>query len=194
MRSDDVQVSLSNVAPVLDMIEKTTKYIGYDESYGQKMRLLGEELIQSCAQVLDELTGIVWLDTDEQNMHIHLKLEGTLSDSKRQKLIEISKSGRNEPPKGLFKRIGAFFETAFMSDVEGYVPAWVNSEYAGGQYPAFSMMELYCEDMRNFGNKNTKADELQGIESTILKNLADDITVAARASTAELVVTKKLPQ
>lgn len=193
MRSDDVKVSLENLAPVLDMIEKTTLYIGYDEAFAQKMRLIGEELIQSCSHMIDELSAYVWMDTDEKNMYIHLKLEGVLSEAKRDELIEISKSGRNEQPKGLLKRIAAFFETAFMNTADGYVPAWSGYDYTSNQYASVSMMDIYNDELRRREERNDTPDELKGIEAAMLKSLADDVTVAARPSTAELTVTKKLP-
>lgn len=193
MRSDDVAVSLDNISPALDMIDRTTHYLGYDDAYCERIRLMGEELVQSCASVLDELQGTVWLDTDGGNMRIHLLLQGSLSNLKKEKLLDISKSGRNEPPKGILKRISAFFEDAFMADVEGYVPALDNVSYFGEPFRPISMTQLYLDDVPVHSDLSSEQDELEGIESSLLKKLADDVTVSTHGAKAELIVTKKLP-
>ena len=116
MQSDVIVVSAANIAPALDLVEKTVRYIGYSDEYGEKMRLLAEELINAIRFVLEETQATLWVDTTQQNMEIHILLEGMLSDAARDKLVEISKCQCNTPPKGLFARIGAFFSDAFMSD------------------------------------------------------------------------------
>ena len=164
-------------------------YIGFSPAYGQKMRLMGEELVSSIGFILDDVDASLWLDTDETNMYIHLKLEGCLSDSTRDKLVGLSKEKRNEPPKGLFKRIGAFFSDAFMSDTAGYVPLFVEgAEQINSYVLPLSMLTAFPQPTSG------EHDELEGIEANILQNLADDITVCARSSYAELTVIKKLPK
>ena len=190
MQSDVIVVSTANIAPALDLVEKTVKYIGYPNAYGEKMRLLAEELISAIRFVLDETKATLWVDTTEQNMEIHIQLEGILSDAARDKLIEISKCRCNEPPKGLFARIGAFFSDAFMSDEAGYVPLFMEGgEAATGYYLPLSLMSGYGAPAGD-----TQPDELKDLEANILRGMADDVTVSARPSRAELTVIKKLPQ
>ena len=190
MQSDVIVVSTANIAPALDLVEKTVKYIGYPDEYGGKMRLLAEELISSIRFVLDETKATLWVDTTEQNMEIHILLEGVLSDAARDKLIEISKSRCNEPPKGLFSRIGAFFSDAFMSDESGYVPLFMEGgEASAGYYLPLSLLSGYDAPATD-----AQPDELKDLEANILRGMADDVTVCARPSRAELTVIKKLPQ
>ena len=195
MRSDEVNVSLQNIAPALDMIERTADYVGFDSHYAARLRLLGEELIRSAGTVLDDLDGVMWMDTADGNMCIHLKVEGQLSEEKRQQLAAISKTGKNESPKGVFAKVGAFFADFFMSDVAGYVPSWCECEFSPDQYAVYSLMDPYYDELRrSAASKAAHKDELEGVETSILKGLADDITVSAHGATAELTVSKKLPE
>ena len=190
MQSDVIAVSAKNIAPALDLVERTVKYIGYPEEFGERMRLLAEELINSITFVLEDTDATLWVETTLTDMEVHLRLEGTLSDAKRDKLVELSKSRNNEQPKGLFARIGAFFSDAFMSDAAEYIPLFTDGgETANGYYLPLSLLsgyEMPAEDER--------PDELKGLEANLLRGLADDVTVSARPSRAELTVIKKLPE
>lgn len=189
MQSDVISVSLGNIAPALDLVERTVKYIGYPEDYGERIRLLAEELIGSIRDLLEDTDATLWVDTTAQNMEIHLKLEGALSDATRDRLVELSKSCVNEPPKGLFARIGAFFSDAFMSDAAEYVPLFMDGgESSGGYYMPISLLSGYHTPA-----EEKKPDDYEGIEANILRGMADDILVSARPSHAELTVLKKLP-
>ena len=190
MQSDVIAVVADNIAPALDLVEKTVQYVGYPETYGERMRLITEELINSARFVLDETTATLWVDTDAQNMSIHLKLEGALSDATRDRLVELSKCNCNEPPKGLFARIGAFFSDAFMSDAAEYVPLFLDgTEAPGSYYMPISMLSGYHEPA-----KDSPPDEMETVELSILRGMADDITVCARPLYAEVTVLKKLPE
>lgn len=189
MQSDVIAISAENIAPALDLVEKTVNYIGYSADFGARMRLLAEELINSIRFVLEETDASLWVETTSTNMEVHLKLEGTLSDAKRDKLVELSKGRCNEPPKGLFARIGAFFSDAFMSDAAEYIPLFTDGgETANGYYLPLSLMSGYHVPAEDEG-----PDELKNVEANILRGMADDVTVCARPSSAELTVIKQLP-
>lgn len=190
MQSDVIAVSAANIAPALDLVERTVRYVGYSDDYGARMRLLAEELISAIRFVLEETFATLWLDTDDTNMYIHLKLEGVLSDAARDRLVELAKSRCNEQPKGFFSRVGAFFSDAFLSDAVGYVPLFMESGEG---------MSAYTMPLSLIGDYETPAaaqapDEMKDVEAAILRGMADDVTVCARPSRAELTVIKKLPQ
>jgi hypothetical protein len=189
MQSDVIAVHANNLGPALDMVEKTVRYIGYSGDFGARMRLLSEELISAIRFVLEETFATLWVETTEQNMEIHLRLQGVLSDAARDRLAEIARSRCNQPPKGLFARIGAFFSDAFLSDATGYVPLFTDSaESASSYYVPLSLLTGYDAPAQD----DTPA-ELKNVEASILRGMADDVTVCARPSHAELTVVKKLP-
>ena len=190
MQSDIITVKADNIAPALDLVEKTVRYIGYSADYGARMRLLAEELISAIRFVLEETFASLWVETNEQNMEIHLRLEGVLSDAARDRLVEIAKGQCNEPPKGFFARIGAFFSDAFLSDATGYVPLFTDGvENASSYYVPLSLLSGY-----NAPAQEDIPAELKDVEAHILRGMADDVTVCARPSRAELTVIKKLPE
>ena len=189
MQSDVVSVSPQNIAPALELVERTVTYIGYPREFGERMRLLAEELIGAIRFVLEETSATLWVNTDQTNMEIHLRLEGLLSDAARRKLVDISKCRCNEPPKGLFSRIGAFFSDAFMTDAAEYVPLFMDgNEPIGSYYMPLSLMSGYHTAASDIPN-----DDFKDLEANLLRGLADDVTVCARPSRAEVTVVKRLP-
>lgn len=190
MQSDVVAVKAENIAPALDMVEKTVRYIGYSADFGARMRLLSEELIRSIRFVLEETFASLWVETNDENMEIHLRLEGVLSDATRDRLAEIARNSCNIQPKGFFARIGAFFSDAFLSDATGYVPLFTDgAESAASYYVPLSLLTGYNEPPQE-----DTPTELKDVEAHILRGMADDVTVCARPSRAELTVIKKLPE
>ena len=189
MQSDVITVSETDIAPALDLVERTATYIGYPEAFGARMRLLAEELLHSARPVLGDTVATLWVNPDADNMEIHLRLTGMLSDATRDQLVEISKSRCNEPPKGLFSRIGAFFADAFMSEESGYVPLFMDGTESTGAYT----MPLSLLTGYNAAAPETPKDDMRAVELSILQGMADDVTVCARPSHAELVVVKRLP-
>ena len=190
MQSDVVSVSPNNIAPALELVERTVTYIGYPREFGERMRLMAEELISAIRFVLEETSATLWVSTDQTNMEIHLRLEGLLSDAARRKLVEISKCRCNEPPKGLFSRIGAFFSDAFMTDAADYVPLFIDG---GEGMASYTMpLSLLTEELEPL--RSSEPAELRDVEANLLRGLADDVTVCARPSQAELTVIKKLPE
>lgn len=115
MKSDIVAVSIADIGNALDLVERTVTYIGYSDDFAGKMRLLAEELIYGNRFIMDEVSASLWVETNDENMEIHLKLEGALTPSTREKLIELSKSQCNEAPKGMLAKIGAFFQMPLCS-------------------------------------------------------------------------------
>ena len=190
MQSDVVTVTPANIAPALELVERTVTYIGYPREFGERMRLMAEELIGAIRFVLEETSATLWVNTDQTNMEIHLRLEGLLSDAARRKLVDISKCRCNEPPKGLFSRIGAFFSDAFMTDAAEYVPLFIDGGEGMGSYAM--PLSLLTEEWEP--QKSAEPAELRDVEANLLRGLADDVTVCARPSQAELTVIKKLPE
>ena len=189
MKSDIIAVSMADIGKALDLVERTVTYIGYSDAFAEKMRLLAEELLSGNRFIIDEVTASLWVETDQENMEIHLKLEGALTPAARDKLIEISKSQCNMPPKGIFNKIGAFFSDAFMQQTAEYTPLFmVNGEPVENLYIPYSVVDIPKPDTAG------DDEDMNDIEKNILKGLADDVTVCAYASHAELVVVKKLPQ
>ena len=189
MQSDVIAVSAQNIAPALDFVEKTVLYIGYPVAFGERMRLLTEELIHSIRFALEDTEATLWVDTTEQDMEIHLKLEGVLSDATRDRLVELSKCQCNQPPKGVFARIGAFFSDAFMTEAAEYVPLFMDgNEPIGSYYMPLSLMSSYHAPATDVPN-----DDFKDLEANLLRGLADDVTVCARPSRAEVTVVKRLP-
>jgi hypothetical protein len=188
MKSNSIAVTIPEMNNALDLVERTVKTIGYSEEFAAKTRLLTEELIIGNRAIIEDVNASLWVETNDQNMEIHLRLEGGLSASTRKKLAELSLSQCTEPSEGIFSRIGAFFSDAFMDQSEGYTPIFlIDGETKNDLFVPYSVLNDH--QLRRV----TDYDGMSEAEKTVMMGLADDVTVCAFPKHAELVVAKKLP-
>src|SRR5512143_229606 len=108
MKSNVIDVTIPEINKSLDLVERTAKTIGYSDEFAAKTRLLTEELINGNRVIIEDVKATLWVETDDKNMEIHLRLQGGLSPVTRRKLAELSLSKCTEPKESLVSRIGAF--------------------------------------------------------------------------------------
>ena len=188
MKTDRIAVTIPEIYKALDLVEKTTRSIGYADEFAAKTRLLTQELILGNRAIIEDVDATLWVETNEKRMEIHLRLEGGLSAATRRKLAELSLSRCMEPPEGVLSRIGAFFSDAFMDQAEGYTPIFlIDGETKNELFVPYSVLE----DRRL--KRSDDYHGMSGAEKDVMMGLADDVTVCAYPRHAELVVAKELP-
>ena len=189
MKSAVIDVSIPDEHKALDLVERTARKIGYPDDIAQKIRLMTEELITGNRTLIEDLDASLWVETNDHDMEIHLKLTGGLSSSTRKNLIELSQDKCKAPREGIFARIGDFFTDTFMENVGGYIPVFmVEGESNYGFPEPYSLLKMhsgkYIVDYKGMDPKDKDA----------MMEIADDVTVCAFKDGAELVVVKELPK
>lgn len=188
MKSDSIEVTIPEMNKALDLVERTVKTIGYSDEFADKTRLLTEELILGNRAIIEDVNASLWVETNDQNMEIHLRLEGGLGASTRKKLAALSLSKCTEPAEGIISRIRAFFSDTFMEQAEGYTPMfWIDDEVRNERFVPYSVLN----DSQQ--RRVTDYEGMSEAEKNVMMGLADDVTVCAFPKHAELVVAKKLP-
>jgi hypothetical protein len=188
MKSNSIAVTIPEMNKALDLVERTVQTIGYSDEFAAKTRLLTEELINGNRAIIEDVNASLWVETNDQNMEIHLRLDGGLSASTRKKLAELSLSKCSEPSEGIISRIRAFFSDTFMEQAEGYTPMfWIDDEIKNELFVPYSVLSDHQQ------RRVTDYDGMSEAEKNVMMGLADDVTVCAFPKHAELVVAKKLP-
>ena len=179
-------------------LEQVDKVIAYKELSGKNalhLRLLAEEMMRS---VTGAQEGLFWIEEEDQEYRLHLQVRTRLSEEKREQLLEVSSSGKNESAKGLMGRLRDFFDWGSDEDLATCTsPLLMPEAFEHTSSPAldweWSMRRyesaLYAQMAKNDPTAREAWDEL---EKSVVKNVADDVKVYIRNGVVELVILKKL--
>ena len=181
----------------LDLTERTAAYCRLDKKSSLRLLLLSEELIELIRPFADMFHGDFWLETDGNNIEIHLKTEIPMDQKTRKELLSVSSSGKNSAAKGLIGRIREMIESVTLPD---------DPETKAMSDEAMSLMSLGCQMGSHYGSAyswsmNTYAASVSEkeadngeakdeLEKSIVANLADEVKVNIVGSDVEVVIFK----
>jgi hypothetical protein len=147
--------------------------------------------------ITGEPEGTFWIEDNEGLYELHLQVRTRLSDEKREQLLSVSSSGKNESAKGLMGRLRDFFywngddlaigeSTLLLPDAfEHSSSPTLDWEWSMKRYET----ALYTMVKQNDPAAKEAWDEL---EKSVVKNVADDVKVFIRSGVVEMVIIKKL--
>jgi len=184
----------------LGLTEKTGSYCGLDQKAILRLRLLSEELIELIRPFADNIHGDFWLETEDNNIEIHLKTDIPMDLQTRKELLAVSTSGTNSAAKGLMGKIREMIasvtlpddpETKEMSD-QAFSLISLGSQMGAHYDGAYSWsMNTYMNMVNNGSSDNADNQEARDeLEKSIVANLADEIKVNIVGSDVEVTIFK----
>lgn len=195
MKSDifklDGTIELNEKA--LDKVEALGSYHGFDPRDVLIVRLLAEEGIKAFSNILKLNKGEFWVETNDKDFDIHIKVNTIIYNKQKQDIIEMSKNKTNTPRKGILGKISMIMDSIiYVEGMDNVVFSMSNMGSMGGigqgdQYPYYwAMSQAVDVDSK----PEDEEDELAGIEQTIIEKFATDIIVTVLTDNAELVIKK----
>ena len=200
MKTDVITVSSrgKRMEAAMEQVDKVISYKGLTGKGALHLRLLAEEMMGLMRSVTGAEEGRFWIEDDDGEYRLHLQVRTRLSEEKREQLLEVSSSGKNESARGLMGKLRDFFDWGSDEDLTAYSspllmsemfehtssPA-LNLEWSMRQYEA----ALYTRVEKNDPKAREAWDEL---EKSVVKNVADDVKVFIRNGVVEMVILKKL--
>ena len=158
--------------------------------------LLTEEMMGLMQSVTGASEGEFWIEDEDGEYRLHLLVRTLLSTEKKEQLLSVSASGKNESAKGLMGRLREFFDWGIDEDITS------NSLFLPDMYEHTSSPMLDWEwSMRQYEtalSARVAKDEpgaqeaWDELEKSVVKKVADDVKVYIRRGTAEMVILKKL--
>ena len=210
MLTDKIKVASDGLGreEALNEVEKFASYVGLDRQETLRLRLLAEETMGMVAAITHDFVAEYWLEKSEEGVcSIHLKAETPMNFEKREQLLEVSTSGKNEAAKGFMGKIRSIFQNgvaildeANKASIEyGGNPIMflsmgaVDYDMVGTTVPAYQWsLNSY---RANVGNSKEASPEVKEawdeLENSIVASLADEVKVAIRGDIAELTIEKK---
>ena len=198
MKTDVISVSGQKkmMETAIGQADKVAAYKALSEKDAMHLRLLTEEMMGLMQSVTGASEGEFWIEDEDGEYRLHLLVRTLLSTEKKEQLLSVSASGKNESAKGLMGRLREFFDWGIDEDITS------NSLFLPDMYEHTSSPMLDWEwSMRQYEtalSARVAKDEpgaqeaWDELEKSVVKKVADDVKVYIRRGTAEMVILKKL--
>ena len=198
MKTDVISVSGQKkmMETAIGQADKVAAYKGLSEKDAMHLRLLTEEMMGLMQSVTGASEGEFWIEDEDGEYRLHLLVRTLLSAEKKEQLLSVSASGKNESAKGLMGRLREFFDWGIDEEITS------NSLFLPDMYEHTSSPMLDWEwSMRQYEtalSARVAKDEpgaqeaWDELEKSVVKKVADDVKVYIRRGTAEMVILKKL--
>ncbi|MBO5560973.1 MAG: hypothetical protein J6A07_04930 [Firmicutes bacterium] len=196
MKSDVYKISqnMTDMEALLAESERCANYSGLSAKEGIRLRLLAEELVDMLPELLEYCSGEVWYECEGRNFEIHASvlLDDMLSVD-REKLMSVSKSGKNAAAKGIMSKIRIAAETMFAEYLTMPPDAYYDF-YSMGTVPEpyyYSTTWSLCQYKLAMEQEEKKDEESwDELEKSIIANLADDVVVGIKGRNVDIILKK----
>ncbi|QUA52906.1 hypothetical protein [Aristaeella lactis] len=200
MKTDVITVSSrgKQMEKALEQADKVAAYKGLSAKDALHLRLLTEEMMGLMRSITGEKEGTFWIEDQDGEYQLHLKVRAMLTSEEREQLLAVSSSGKNESAKGLMGRLRDFFDWGSDADLSAYSsPLLLPDAFEQSSSPmldwewSMSRYERVLSSQMEQGDQAVKEawDEL---EKSVVSHVADDVKVAIRSGTVEMIIIKKL--
>ncbi len=199
MKTDVITVSSKGkqMETALQQVEKVAAYKGLSPKGTLHLRLLTEEMMSMMRSITGEPEGEFWIEDKNGEYQLHLKVATRLSIEKREQLLSVSATGKNESARGLMGRIRAFFDWGCDEDYDGFAgPYMLPDAFEATSSPAldweWSMRRYESVLSARAGQDSAAREAWDELEKSVVKNVADDVKVAISGGYVEMIILKKL--
>lgn len=184
----------ADLSAIFTQIEKTAVYEGLDEKSTLQLRLLAEELVGMLPELLKCVSGEFWIESENKKFELHASLRADRDDLDfNEKVMSISKSGKNIAAKGIMGKIAA----AALSMLHIYISPTVQASIdyfsmgTGTEYGVTGVWSLgnYRDAAKKYVD-NGKPEAWDELEKSIVAKVADDVEVGIRGEKVDIIITK----
>ncbi|WP_295157340.1 hypothetical protein [uncultured Ruminococcus sp.] len=196
MRSDiyELDTLSSDYRAIPAEAEKVADFIGLDKKSTMRLRLLAEEMICMLPQLLIYGKGKFQIEAEGRDVELHLSVTPyDMNASDRDKILSVSKSGKNAAAVGIIGKIVNAVEIMLAdrakiekNDPYGYFSMGL-AEYSDST--AWSLMNY--RDSFDSNAQTEKQEAWDELEKSIIAKLADDVIVGVLNGKVDIIVKKK---
>ena len=200
MKTDVITVSSKGkrMEEALEQADRVAVYEQLNHKNALQLRLLTEEMLSLMRSLTGETEGLFWIEVDDGEYCLHLQVATRLTSEKREELLSLSSTGKNESARGLIGRLRDFFDWGSDADVAAYSGSLLMPEmFEHTTSPALDWewsMTRYEEALSGRIQQNVPGaqEEWDELEKSVVKHVADDVRVSIRNGVVELIILKKI--
>ncbi len=180
MRSGIIYVTqkIKRLPIALEKAEEFAKEMKMDQRQTLRLQLLTEETIGMLRELAGEYRAELWFEGEDKTCELHLELETPMDADKKDDLLSVSTTGKNESVRGFSGRVRNILEN-FMLGMHESTSAMEN--------PSWSLKEY-----RNQVKETSEVEEWDELEHSIVANIAEDILVGVVKNRVSMVMRMKL--
>lgn len=179
---------------ILREVDKCTAYNELDSQSALRVRLFAEELVGMLPALLKNAEGVFWIENEANKYELHISVNAKETDFfTREKLLTVSKSGRNEANRGFMGKIRAVAEMMlFPADNNMIAFDFAGCEGDPSRSYMYSWsMKKYEKKIADQEESSEKAEAWDELEKSIIGRLADDVIVGIRGKKVDIIVCKE---
>lgn len=188
MKSDVINVSSegSGMNEALLQAEKVAAFKSLNKKDTIHLRLFAEEMMGMMKALTGEHEADFWIEADDNACHLHLLASTPMYMEKREKLLSVSTSGKNDV-KGFMAKVKNIFEKTIEIMDNSYSEAVGTGIVEPSGYAAFSGWSLseYRADFEK--DYDEQWDEL---EHSVVAKLADEVRIRINGKNVEMIIDK----
>jgi len=215
MQTDKIKIQdyETGLEQALQEMDKFCTYMEYSRKNALRVKLLVEESYGMLRAVAEKFVADFWLEgKNDGTCLVHLTVYTDMDILKKRELIDVSKNKKNAAYPGLAGKIREIIEDSiYFQDnpkegekAEGgrreYMMMTLTNNYMAPGAPmpmdgCLWTLESYRQSVETAIEADGETEEAEEawdeLEKSILAHLADDIRVAVKGNTAEIVIEKK---
>jgi len=180
---------------MLKEVKKSAVYNDLSAKETLKLTLLAEEMIGMIPNLADGYEGEFWIENTGKKYELHASLnmdEYTLSTD--EKLLSVSKSGKNAAAKGIVGKIRSVID---KMSVPGDAAMFVDyGAYSGGMID-YDLGYAHCWSLYQYQNavagaqdSTEKAEAWDELEKSVITKISDDVIVGIKGRKVDIIVKK----
>ena len=195
MVTDVIVVSTqgNRMETALEQAEKVAAYKGLAKRDELQLRLLTEEMMGLVRSITGKKEGRFWIEDQDGEYKLHLQVDTRLTSEKREQLLAVSATGKNESAKGIMGRLRDFFDWGSDEDLASS-PLYLPDMYEYSSVPAldyeWSMVRYETALSQRMEKDESAREAWDELEKSVVKHVADDVRVSIRNGVVELIILK----
>lgn len=205
MKTDVITVTgdLDGMDAAIEAEEKFADYYGITGRNALHLRLLTEETISMIHGIFDDFSGGFWLESEKSKAglicRICLSAEKQANKEQESHMLSVASSGKNESARGIMGKVRELLRRSLQPETEAdetylknMTDAWMvsgtNSSGFAAPGAAFWSLQSYRNSVS--AQKDTKEEEWDELEKSIIAKIADEVKVWLDADSTTVVIEK----
>ena len=186
----DIYTEQHGMETILAEMDRIGQFCKLSHLSTGRLRLIAEEMLALTVRLFDNLRYEFYVESEENHFTLTLTAETVVTQSKKDKMLSLSTSGKNKSTQGLFGKISSVFESLLMDITSDefdriYIPYYDSI----GMMTYFSLSEYRDEiNAIPYASTEEKQDKWDGLEKSIIATLAKDVVIGIRNNKAEMIV------
>ena len=200
MQSDIVHVSNKGdgAEEALRQTDATAVYRSLPRKDAIHLRLLTEEMMGLIRALTGERKADFWIDSDGNVFRLHLRTQTEMNNDMRRRLLSVSTSGENAAASGVLGRLRDLYERmiepADAALPRIYLNGWSGSETLppDANTAVIQSVSLSAQSVWSLRRciGNDRENDWDGLEKSIIANIADDVEIGIANNTVDMTVLK----